>query len=172
LPAMLQTSFVILIVIHTLAAGKPELVNEEEPARAKVLGAKYDANEDTKMNTTAENTNTKSATEGTAARSITKDIKTRSKTRSTGDTIATLAEEQPLQDSQAALVEMEVTDIETNSTHLENFLYMPKTFQYTVTNCFCGGNCQEIYDPDVWKCNDTCRRICQTSCTVCGTRQI
>ncbi|XP_023326001.1 uncharacterized protein LOC111699535 isoform X2 [Eurytemora carolleeae] len=76
-----------------------------------------------------------------------------------------------LPDSKAALLEMKVKDNETNSTKTQNFLYLPKSFQYTITNCFCGGNCQEIHDPETWKCNDTCRRICKTPCTVCGTRQ-
>merc|ERR1719219_3163016 len=60
-----------------------------------------------------------------------------------------------LPDSKAALLEMKVKDKKTNKTKTQNFLYLPKSFQYTITNCFCGGNCQEIHDPDVWKCNDT-----------------
>merc|ERR1719259_1224882 len=75
-------------------------------------------------------------------------------------------------DKKAALVEVKVKDKATNETKVQTFLHLPKSFQYTITNCFCGGNCQEIHDPDVWKCNDTCRRICGTPCTVCGTRQI
>jgi hypothetical protein len=36
----------------------------------------------------------------------------------------------------------QITDKKTNSTQLKSYLYMPKSFQYTITNCFCGGNCQ------------------------------
>merc|ERR1719383_458361 len=75
-------------------------------------------------------------------------------------------------DKKAALVEMKIRDKETNKTKTQTFLHLPSSFQYTITNCFCGGNCQEIHTPNVWKCNDTCRRICGTACTICGTRQV
>merc|ERR1719187_574385 len=71
----------------------------------------------------------------------------------------------------AALVKVSVKD-GNKKDKTRSFLYLPKSFQYTVTKCFCGGSCQEVHVPDKWRCNDTCRRICKTACTVCGTRAL
>merc|ERR1739844_374859 len=74
-----------------------------------------------------------------------------------------------LPDEKASLLDVDIVD-KDNKTHNKHFLFIPKTFHYTVTHCFCGGKCQERHKPNSWDCNATCRRICKTSCTVCGTR--